>query len=95
MVIMHEVTIPTKTVQQQVGLECDHCHARSEGARDWGTHSYDVKELTLKFRSGEQYPEGGWGTETTIDLCPACWMDWLAPLLTSHGVTGRTVPWEW
>jgi hypothetical protein len=49
----------------------------------------------VKHRDGENYPEGGSGTEVEIDMCPECFKTKLIPWLESQGVVVQRKDWEW
>ena len=79
-------------------VTCDLCGATGKG-EDWGSSTWEVNETTIEItvhhKEGESYPEAGWGTEYTIDLCPTCFVNRLVPWLRSQGAKIEAVPWEW
>lgn len=68
---------------------CDLCHKEIE------YHHFDLDEVTIKYRSGSNYPEGGCGTEQTVDVCPECWKSKLVPWFTSQGAAVSSENWDW
>lgn len=80
--------VPATTKEVVDKVLCDVCGC--DVNRDWnGRSSYefdDVEvEITVKRREGESYPEGAWGTEVVIDICPDCFVKKLVPWVESHG----------
>lgn len=46
---------------------------------------YDAEDVEVMHRSGCSYPEGGWGKETTIDMCGQCFEEKLVPWVIEQG----------
>ena len=46
-------------------------------------------------KTGSNYPEGGSGEETTIDICPDCFKDKLIPWVESFGGKPTVKEWNW
>ena len=58
--------------------------SKSDG--DWSKElHYEVKETEIRLKTGSNYPEGGSGEETTIDICPECFTEKLIPWVKSQG----------
>jgi len=93
--------IPEKIVDERVGLQCDLCGRKSPDNYNWTQGSYKVNETELKVcvtvtqQEGNQYPEGGSGTEYEIDLCPECFKNRLVSWLKSEGAKIKEKDWDW
>jgi len=79
-------------------LTCDMCGKEgSEGG--WKSSKWNMNETELEVRvrqtEGTNYPEGGWGTEYVIDMCPSCFKNRLIPWLKSEGVKIEEKEWDW
>lgn len=97
---LYEIRTPEpKPRKVLVRRECDLCHAvaKHPGER-WSGSVFDVSETEVSVRvnlkEGETYPEGGFGTEINIDLCPKCFTTVLVPWLVSQGAKIPTEDWE-
>jgi hypothetical protein len=88
--------IPATTREVIVERTCDLCHkkARDPQSGEWGTSSYDVEDVTVEYRTGSSYPEGGGGTEYSIDMCPDCFENRLIPWLESQGAIVTEQEWD-
>lgn len=75
-----KVTVPARTEDVVVSTMCDLCHEKIEQGM------YEVNEVTIRFTKGDEYPEGGSGEETTVDMCGKCFESKLIPWLASIGV---------
>jgi hypothetical protein len=78
--------------------KCDLCGLETKGS-DWQTGLWEVNEteitIAIKQKEGENYPEGGSGTEHEIDLCPNCFKNKLVPWLNSQGADIKQKEWDW
>ena len=92
------VTIPAKTDKRLAKTTCDLCGKEAKHG-NWESSSYDVNEteikVTVRQKDGCSYPEGGYGTDYTADICPACFKNKLIPWLESHGCKTKRVEWDW
>lgn len=68
--------------------KCDKC-----GCVIKKTSSFEVFESTFKVESGVSYPEGGHGTDQSIDLCQDCSNDFIF-LLKKNKYNINTKEWE-
>ena len=93
-----EVTI-TRTSKEIDVLTCDLCGAEAKGWTGWDSSTWNFNEVDLEVtvhqKEGSQSPEGGWGTEYVIDLCPACFKERLVPWLVSEGAEIEEKEWDW
>jgi len=99
MKIYKEKVIPAETREYVVKRSCDICNLVSDSA-DWPcTSNYAINEteisITIRHKDGSNYPDGGNGTETQIDLCPKCFKDKLIPWLQSQGASISIEDWDW
>jgi hypothetical protein len=79
----------------QVGLTCDLCKKESTGT-DWSKEYYEECETVIKYRQGINYGmDGGYGTETTVDICPDCFASKLIPWLELQGVKPEAKKWDY
>ena len=81
-----------------VEVECDRCHAKAPREGQWpfpecekGNH----QRVEVRAEAGNSYPEGGFGTTWTVDLCAKCFVEWLVPLMAEHGVEVREGEMDW
>jgi len=81
----------TKEVIETVSsaMHCDMCGKEI----DIG-YCYDVDDIKMKRRKGEQYPECGSGTEEWVDLCGKCW-EKVIEILEGMGVNVQKKDWDW
>ena len=95
----------TRTSRLLVSKTCDLCGAKAIGTHwdsaEWG-HAFDdinenktVISISIKQRDGWSCPDGGSGTEYSIDLCPSCFKARLVPWLQSQGADIRQEDWDW
>jgi len=81
-----------------VELRCDLCGCRATNER-YDAGMYVRNEVTLKVTvhhtKGKDYPEGGWGTEFIVDMCPECFRDKLIPWINSQGGDVQEKEWDW
>ena len=92
----------TKMVESEVtnciGIFCDLCG--KQGVRDhWESGAYEINEtelmVTVHQKEGESYPECGYGTEITVDMCPECFKNKLVPWINSQGGNVEHKDWSW
>lgn len=87
----------TRKERRLTKIACDICGTEAKNA-GWGGGSYEVNEVEIDVRvhhrEGEQYPEGGDGTEYTIDMCPRCFVDKLVPFVESFGRKIERKEWD-
>jgi hypothetical protein len=92
-------TRPASQYQECTGRKCDLCGAEAQSGDEWSSRYYEVNEtevsISVKSRKGENYPEGGSGTEYEIDLCPRCFTGRLVPWLKSQGAAIEEKEWDW
>jgi len=76
---------------------CDLCGAVATRG-NWKSSSWEVNEVevevTVRQKDGSSYPEGGWGTELNVDICPDCFKDVLIPFLRSKGAMIEEKAWD-
>ena len=80
-----------------VRMTCDLCGAVSTSHTNWnsGETGYEVSETEISWNNGVNYPEGGYGTEIKVDLCPNCFEKKLIPWLEKQGVIIKRCKWDW
>ena len=90
----------TETVEREVlvGRKCDLCGKEAK-CSSWDAGRWEVSETEIKTivrqKEGKSYPDGGWGTEYEIDLCPDCFKNRLITWLKSEGATIVEHKWDW
>jgi hypothetical protein len=84
-----EIAVPATTRVIVDFVTCDIC-----GAKIWEP-GYEVNEVEVRHKTGANYPEGGSGEETSVDICGECFDKKLLPWLRSQGAEPRTEDWEW
>lgn len=90
-----KVSIPAKEEMRQVAVICDSCGKQSKQYDSWGNDCYDIEEVKIQYKSGANYPEGGSGDKTVIDLCPDCFQTKLIPAMEAIGIHARKEGWDW
>jgi hypothetical protein len=88
-------TLPAREESYVAEIHCDLCGRISTNAwRPWSTGSYDLREVEVSLRTGDQYPEGGGGEMVEFDICPDCFTNKLVVWLESQGAKPRIEPWD-
>jgi hypothetical protein len=88
-----------RTVEENtlVKTTCDLCGKIAEKG-NWESSAYEVNEVevevTVRKKDGTCYPEGGWGTELNVDICPDCFSNELIPFLRGKGAKIEEREWE-
>ena len=95
MITYKEIVIPAKRLTTLARRRCDLCEESTTEKRDWGKDHYDVEETEVRYKTGANYPEGGSGEETTIDICPKCFTEKLIPWVKSQGGEPTVKEWDW
>jgi len=55
---------------------------------------YEVKEFELRWKTGNNYPEGGCGEEEFVELCSEC-REKLKKLLLDNGIVIQKRDWDY
>jgi len=87
------VVVPAteETTEQKIDkITCDLCKKVIE--KD---SKFSEEKVTIQYKTGNSFPEGGSGDVTGVDMCPACFEEKLKPWLESHGCELHTVEWDW
>jgi len=72
-------------------IQCDLCKRKAIND-DWQAKDFpieggfQVNDVTVEFREGKVYPEGGHGTTLSVDICPDCFKEKLLLWLRGQGV---------
>lgn len=77
--------IPAHDDHYEDFVTCDLC-----GERLRKDSSYEYDDAEILHRKGSDYPEGTHITETTFDLCGACFRTKLIPWLKGQGAEPQT-----
>lgn len=85
---MKTVGVPATTKEVVDFVSCDLCGAKL------GESRYDIDEVIVRHKTGSNYPEGGSGEETSVDMCGRCFDEKLLPFLRSQGADPRTEEWD-
>lgn len=78
----------TSTVEALEKMTCDLCGREAPGGK-WIDGVYEDKEVKVSFKTGHSYPDGGYYTKFSVDICPGCFMDKVRPWLESQGAVMR------
>lgn len=84
-----DVEIPAKISKRLVKTTCDICTKKIE------EELYTVDEVTIEYKTGSSYPEGGSGDEIGVDMCGKCFNNKLIPWLKEQGANPTTREWDW
>ena len=92
-----DVKIPARVKSQIYKTTCDLCgkKALDEGLHIWGEGKFDATETELRLKTGDSYPDGGYGEVLDIDICPDCFKEKLIPWLKGQGVDCTFKKWDW
>lgn len=97
-------TYETRTVEETrkvlVKRTCDICGREAVDDTRWKCdtqwqHNETTLRVTVHQTDGTNYPEGGWGTEFIVDMCPQCFKDKLLPWIKSQGGDVQEQDWGW
>ena len=80
---------PATTEEVFDKVTCDLC------GNDIIEDQYKVDEVQVKHRTGDEYPEGGYGDEVSVDMCGDCFDKKLLPWLREQGVEPKPEEWSW
>lgn len=84
----------TEAVERKHPVEktCDWCGKITE--RNIGNHhewaedsNFDVEHVTIEYRTGQVFPEGGSYTIYSYDICPDCFEERLMPFFASENIS--------
>ncbi len=84
------VAVPATTRQQLTVMTCDCCKNMIVKKDSWSEEG-----VLVQYKTGNNYPEGGSGDITSVDICPACFKEKLRPWLESQGCKFHTEEWDW
>jgi len=94
----YEELTKTITTTSLAEVRCDLCGAVAKKG-DWESSCWAISEVTVEVtvhqKEGSSFPEGGWGTEYIVDLCPGCFKNRLVPWLKTQGATIQEREWDW
>lgn len=62
---------------------------------EWRKGNFDAIEIEVKMVTGKSYPECGEGLNTTINICPDCFVEKLVPWVESQGGKPKVTKWDW
>jgi hypothetical protein len=82
------VEVPAHTRKVVDFVTCDLCGGVIK------TYRYEVDEVEIMHRTGDEFPEGGSGEETTVDMCGECFDTKLLPWLLEQGAKPETKEWS-
>lgn len=81
-----------RIVEQEIVIEsytvCDRCNEKIV------KNGFDQFHCRIEYKTGFQYPEGGNGDISTVDLCQDC-ADDLITLLKENGYRINENEWDW
>ena len=82
---------PSKKIEYLSKITCDLC-----GKNMFSLGSgYSIEEVTIDYKTGEQYPEGGSGKECKIDMCGDCFETKFTEWLMGQGVKIKYTDWDY
>jgi hypothetical protein len=88
MKVMKTVTVPAKTETKLDYMQCELCENRSH-TEDWSPRVFEIREPTVTFREGTDFPEGSSATTIHLDICPECFKTKLIPWFEAQGGSTR------
>lgn len=83
------VEIPARKETVVDFITCDLCGEKIEEER------HMIDEVEVRHHSGENWPEGGSGTDTSFDICSDCFNNQLVPWLKSKGCSPQVKEWDY
>jgi len=75
-------------------MVCDIC-GKTTDKGDWSKNHYTVDETEIKYKSGDQSQDGGYGIEYSFDICPECFDKKILVFLKSCGCDITPKEWDW
>lgn len=85
-----EEVVPAQKKRVHTHTTCDLC-----GENVDPEYSYDIDEVTISYRHGVAYPEGGSGHEIEIDMCGKCFKEKLLDWFEFIGAKVRMTEWDY
>lgn len=86
---MKTVVIPESKRQEVEYTTCDLCGERITEER------FHIDTVTMTWRAGTSYPEGGSGEQEEYDMCSTCWRTKIVPWLNGQGANKpRRIEWD-
>lgn len=84
---MKEYIEVTRTVKRTVLnlVKCDICGISTTDEGNWFGRTLGIEEVSISYRKGENYSDGGSFVKTTFELCPKCFKEELLPFLAKQG----------
>ena len=93
----YETVVESQKRTKLVETTCDICGTVAKRG-NWETSTYEVNEVEVsvaaRYKEGQSYPDGGWGTELVVDICPTCFKDKLIPFLREQGAKIEEREWD-
>jgi hypothetical protein len=85
-----EIEIPARIEERLDKITCDVC-----GAVIRKKHPTSAEKAEIIRTTGYNSPEGGSGTEISVDICCECFDTKIIPWLKSQGIKLQVRDWEW
>lgn len=90
----YEKKVETREFKYISSITCDICGKKYND--NWNVRGFaEMAETEIRYKEGSNYPDGGYGTETTIDICPTCFKEKLIPWVKAQGGTPTVTDWDW
>lgn len=90
------VTRPAYQEEELEFIQCELCEQITRHSSCWNDYdSFHQDEVTIQWKEGNNYPDGGSGTRIEVDLCPTCFQEKLTPWIQSQGGQPRMKEWDW
>lgn len=89
MEIKKTVSMPAWTREVVEKTICDLCKQPIGRPR-----GYEVDEIRINRKTGNSYPEAGWGENARIDMCGSCWETKFIPWLQTMAASPDVTDWE-
>lgn len=88
MKLYKEEIVPEKTVSKLDKTMCDLCGNEITKER------FEVDEVEIRHKTGDRYPDFGYGEQVEVDMCGECFDEKLVPWLKTQGVQAATSEWD-
>lgn len=86
----------TRIFNRVTSITCDLCGRQSITDRNsWSDEETEVSETEIKYKTGEETNDEGYGNQITVDICPKCFTEKLIPWIKSQGGEPTITDWEW
>ena len=97
------IKIPSHTKEMVIKVTCDLCGIKGkydQGEYEWETSENpcefgNINRTIVRWKYGNEYPDGGHGELYDIQICSHCFHDRLLPWLKDQDANIKREEWDW